>query len=161
VLHPLSYLIKKTNFEALGAFKNNYKLTDSVIISSGVFSATLKTTAFPIIIAFYKRTLSGMTYNDIARYKFTTDSGKTFSIGDDGFLDNYIAKYPNHKTVAQADTAAYFSTMRNINALKCTATFIDKETGNAMRVTKYKLPYYMLCRCVQRLHPAYPVLFWQ
>jgi len=37
VLHPLSYLIKKSNFEALWQFKDNYRLVDSVVISSGVF----------------------------------------------------------------------------------------------------------------------------
>jgi len=159
VLHPLSYLIKKANFEALGAFKNNYKLTDSVIISSGVFSATSKTTAFPIIIAFYERSLFGMTYNDIMRYKFTTDSGKTFSIGDYDVIGNYIAKYPNHKTVTQADTAAYFYTMRDINALKRTATFLEKETTNAVRVTKDKLPYYCYVDVFKDYIPHIPYYF--
>jgi len=159
VLHPLSYLIKKANFEALGAFKNNYTLTDGVIISSGVFSATSKTTSFPIIIAFYERTLSGMTYNDIARYKFTTDSGRTFTIGGYDAIGNYISKYPNHKTVAQADTATYFYTMRDINALKRTATFLDKETTNAVRVTKDKLPYYCYVDVFKDYIPHIPYYF--
>jgi hypothetical protein len=88
-LHPLSYLIKKANFEALKEFKNNYKLIDSVVVSSGVFSATSKTTCFPIIIALYERNSFGMDYEYISYYKFKTNDNKTF------FMKGYdtIGKY--------------------------------------------------------------------
>jgi hypothetical protein len=142
VLHPLSYLIKKTNFESLGRFKNNYRLIDSTIVSSGVFSATSKTTFFPVIIAFYERNLSGMEYAYIQNYQFKTNDSKTFSIKQYDTIRNYVSKYPNHKTVSEQKTVAYFYTMRDINALKRGATFLPKENGNTVRVTKQKLPYY-------------------
>jgi len=159
VLHPLSYLIKKTNFEALGEFKNNYKLTDAVIVSSAVFSAVSKTTFFPIIIAFYERNLFGMNYKYITQYKFRTYDNKTFTIEGYDAIGNYISKYPNHKTVSKAETVAYFYTMRDINALKRAATFLEKETGNAVRVTKEKLPYYCYVDVFKEYIPHIPYYF--
>ncbi len=53
VLHPLSYLIKKANFNCLKDFSKNYKLIKAKIISSGSFAQTSKTMQFPIVIALY------------------------------------------------------------------------------------------------------------
>ena len=159
VLHPLSYLIKKTNFEALGHFKNNYKLLDSVIVSSGVFPAASKTTSFPIIIALYERASCGMDYAFVQKYIFKTKDDKTFSIKAFDTIGNYIPKYPNHKTVSVPETAAYFYTMRDINALKRTATFLEKETVNAVRVTKENLPYYCYVDVFKDYIPHIPYYF--
>ena len=97
VLHPLSYLIKKANFDSLGSFKNNYLLIDSVVISSAEFEATSKSTHFPIIIALYKRDNKGMSYDFIQKHKFKTKEGRAFCLGQFEKLSNYITKYPNHK----------------------------------------------------------------
>lgn len=142
VLHPLSYLIKKTNFESLGNFKNNYRLKDSLIISSGVFTETSKLTSFPILIAFYEKYLFGMDYDFIYNYEFKTAEGKIFSLNQFDYVSNYITKYPNQKYVRQDETVAYFWTMRDINALKRSKTFVDKESYNTIRVTREKLSYY-------------------
>jgi predicted RNA methylase len=159
VLHPLSYLIKKANFESLGQFKDNYKLIDSVVVSSGGFQATSKTTSFPIIIALYERNLSGMDYAYIQHYTFKTNDGKTFSLNEFDTIGNYIPKYPNHKSVCAQDTAAYFYTMRDINALKRTATFLEQETSNAVRVTKVNLPYYCYVDVFKDYIPHIPYYF--
>ncbi|GHT48388.1 hypothetical protein FACS1894102_1310 [Spirochaetia bacterium] len=159
VLHPLSYLIKKTNFESLRSFKNNYKLIDSVIVSSGVFSDTSKTTHFPIIIAFYERNIFGMDYNYITNYKFKTNDNKLFSIHQYDTIGHYIEKYPNQKNVRENETVAYFYTMRDINALKRAATFLEKETYNAIRVTKSKLPYYCYVDVFKEYIPHIPYYF--
>ncbi|MDR0410698.1 MAG: hypothetical protein LBH75_01830 [Treponema sp.] len=142
ILHPLSYLIKKANFESLGAFRKNYKLTDSVIISSAEFSATSKSTCFPIIIAFYEKNIFGMDYNYILNYKFETNDGKKFSMNQFESIGKYITKYPNQKNVSREEAVAFFYTMRDINALKRTATFIDVENYNTIRVTKETLAFY-------------------
>ena len=142
VLHPLSYLIKKTNFDALKSFKYSYKLIDSVIVSSGEFYKTSKTTQFPIVIALYKKDDCGMDYDYILNYNFKTKEGKFFRIGSMDFIGNYITKYPNKQAVKIEDTIAYFWTMRDINALKRSKTFINKESYNTIRVTKYNLHYY-------------------
>ncbi|MDR2481460.1 MAG: N-6 DNA methylase [Spirochaetaceae bacterium] len=159
VLHPLSYLIKKTNFNCLRLFTNNYRLTDSVVFSSGEFSATSKTTQFPVIAAFYERNLCGMNYNYIENYKFKTIDNKIFSIKNYDTIGNYASKYPNHKQVSQDETVAFFYTMRDINALKRAATFLDKETYNTVRITRNTLPYYCYADVLKDYTPHIPYYF--
>jgi hypothetical protein len=159
VLHPLSYLIKKTNFAGLGNFRKNYKLIDSVIISSGEFADTSKNTRFPIIIALYERNPLGMDYNYIANYNFMTLDKKRFSIKQRDSIGGYVNKYPNQKKVSQEDTVALFYTMRDINALKRGATFIKNDNYNAVRVTKEKLPYYCYVDVFKEFIPHIPYYF--
>jgi hypothetical protein len=159
VLHPLSYLIKKANFGSLLSFKSDYKLIESIIVSSGVFSDASKTTRFPIIIAFYRRDVFGMDYNYILNYEFVTNDGKKFSIREYETIGNYVTKYPNKRKVADDETVAYFYTMRDINALKRAATFIGKETSSAIRVTKRKLPYYCYVDVFKEYIPHIPYYF--
>ncbi|MDR0556788.1 MAG: SAM-dependent methyltransferase [Treponema sp.] len=159
VLHPLSYLIKKSNFESLGAFRKNYKLTDSAVISSGAFPGASKTTCFPIIIGFYERLLCGMDYNYIASYKFKTHEGKAFTLEQYDTITRYITKYPNHKKVGGDETVAHFYTMRDINALKRAATFTSKENRNTIRVTKFNFPYYCYVDVFKEYIPHIPYYF--
>jgi hypothetical protein len=142
VLHPLSYLIKKANFAGLGDFRKNYRLADSLVVSSGAFCDTSKSTRFPIIAALYTRHPSGMRYEYIRAYRFKTSGGELFSLDEYDTIDNYVDKYPNHNKVGIAETVAHFYTMRDINALKRTKTFIDTENKQTVRVTKEKFFYY-------------------
>ncbi|GHV07249.1 hypothetical protein AGMMS50229_13690 [Campylobacterota bacterium] len=142
VLHPLSYLIKKTNFSACQAFKNNYRLIDGLVISSAVFSDTSKTTHFPILIALYERNTQGMDYNFITNYSFKTDEKKQFSLSQFDTIDRYINKYPNRSALSEEETIAYFWTMRDINALKRSKTFVKKESSGTIRISRDKLAYY-------------------
>lgn len=142
VLHPLSYLIKKTNFESLGNFKNNFRLNDALIISSNIFTETSKLTSFPIVIAFYQNYLFGMDYDFILNYEFKTHEKKVFSLNKFDYISKYITKYPNQKYVSENDTIAYFWTLRDINALKRSRTFVEEESYNTIRVTRDKFAYY-------------------
>ncbi|MDR0319822.1 MAG: hypothetical protein LBH81_03760 [Rickettsiales bacterium] len=155
VLHPLSYLIKKANFEGLGKFKDNYSLIDSLVISSGEFSATSKATQFPIVIALYKRG-NGMTYDSICNHAFKTKDNKRFRIGQFDKLSNYITKYPNKN---EKDFVAHFWTMRDINALKRTRTFIENEVYNSIRVPKGKLAFYCYADVFKEYIPNIPYYF--
>ncbi len=159
VLHPLSYLIKKANFNSLNRFKNNYKLIDSIIVSSGEFQDTSKSTHFPIIIALYKRDNKGMSYNFIQNYTFKTKDSKTFEIGKFDKLCNYITKYPNHKYISLDNSVAFFWTMRDINALKRTKTFIEREVYNSIRVPKEKLSLYCYADVFKEYIPHIPYYF--
>lgn len=159
VLHPLSYLIKKTNFNSLNKFKNNYKLIDAVVISSGEFRNTSKITQFPIIIALYKRDEDGMSYNFIQNYKFKTKDNKIFKISAFDQLCNYITKYPNHKYLSLDDSVAFFWTMRDINALKRTKTFIEHEVYNSIRIPKEKLSLYCYADVFKEYIPHIPYYF--
>ena len=141
VLHPLSYLIKKTNFHSLKNFTKNYKLLDSIIISSSIFCPR-SLRFFPIIIALYKREMSGLSFDYIYNFSFKTLEGKTFRLSDFDFIAKYIDKYPNKKRIPKADRKAMFYTMRDINALKRSKTFIKKDCNNTVYITNEKYSLY-------------------
>lgn len=139
VLHPLSYIIKETNFKALKKFFSNYKILDSIIISSQIFCPNSHG-FFPIIIALYERNSKGIDYDFIKKYKFKTIDNKRFSLNDFDFIAKYIDKYPNKNRVS--DKVAMFYTMRDINALRRSKTFIQKDCANAVYVSKSKYSLY-------------------
>ncbi len=159
VLHPLSYLIKKANFTLIKPLADNYTLIDSVIISSGEFAQTSKTTAFPIIIALYKRNPLGMDHKFIKNYSFRTKEGQRFRLSDLDSISNYLTKYPNQKYVAQKDAIAKFWTMRDINALKRSRTFVTETTTNTIFVTKKFFDYYCYVDVFKRFIPRVPYYF--
>lgn len=143
VLHPLSYLIKKANFSILSKFTESYKLIDGIIISSHEFDDTSRTTAFPIIIALYKRDTVGMDYKYIENYKFKVKEGGTFRLNNFDTVANYIHKYPNKNLLKKSDKPiAKFWTLRDINALKRNRTFIEKDTTGTVYITSDKIHYY-------------------
>lgn len=143
VLHPLSYLIKEANFNLLGKFTNKYKLVDSVVVSSVEFNGTAPgKTYFPIIIALYKKDNIGINYQDIEKFVFTTKEEKKFSLADMVSIKNFLSKYPNQKWVRPNEAIAKFWTMRDINALKRSRTFVDNIDYNTILVQPNKLPYY-------------------
>jgi len=143
VLHPLSYLIKKANFESLGPFRYNYQIKDGIVISSGEFFATSKATRFPILVGLYQRTPEGMTHNFIRRYPFKTKEGPELRLDYFDEFGWFTTKYPNQKSLGLDKTVAFFWTMRDINALKRSRTFVEKEVPNSsIRVPVERLPYY-------------------
>lgn len=159
VLHPLSYLIKRTNFASIKPFTKNYILLDGLITSSASFSATSNSTQFPIIIALYKRDSRGMTYSNILKKEFVTDSGKKFIINNFDVIDNYVSKYPNRKYVSANDTVAYFYTLRDINALRRSRTFLQKEIANAVRVKREHFSVYCYIDAFKDNLPHMPYYF--
>ena len=159
VLHPLSYLIKKANFNSLKEFKNNYRLLDAVVFSSAEFSQTSKTTPFPIVIALYKRDKNGMSYDFIANYNFRTLEGKSFKVNDFDYVSNYITKYPNKKHFPKSEAFSLFWTMRDINALKRSRTFVETDSYNAIYVPRDKMPYYCYVDVFKKWTKAMPYYF--
>jgi hypothetical protein len=159
VLHPLSYLIKKANFASLKSFTENYKLIDGTVISSHEFSDTSRGTAFPIIIALYKRG-EKMDYDFIKKYRFKTKEGTAFSLDDFDTIANYIPKYPNKNSISSANKpVAKFYTIRDINALKRNRTFIDNDMANTVYVAMDKLPYYCYVDIFKKYADRLPYYF--
>lgn len=145
VLHPLSYLIKESNFKRLRNFKDNYKLVKGEIFSSALFSGTghIK---FPILIALYERTKNGMIFEYIKNFKFNIlDSDKTFILSDYKTTDGYINKYPPRKSdMKESPIGLYYYTFRDFNSLKKNASFFTKKHYNGIVVTLdnfYKYAY--------------------
>lgn len=141
ILHPLSYLIKKTNFNVLNPFMSKYKLVDTLVFSSQEFAETSPLTGFPVLIAIYRKDDIGTTYNDIQRQWFKTLEGDTFSLSQYDYISNYVYKYPaRHK---RADFKGYyFYTMRDINALKRSRTFLKEDIPNAIQIKPAQLKYF-------------------
>jgi len=143
VLHPLSYLIKESNFKLLAPFMRHYELCEAVVASSHEFSDTMRGNGFPIVLAVYKKSASGTRYDDIVRRKFCTLGGDVFSISDFDYVCRYIPKYPAHSRETTFSQNCYrFFTMRDINALRRSRTFIKEDTANTIYIPDDKLEYY-------------------
>jgi tRNA G10 N-methylase Trm11 len=141
ILHPLSYLIKKTNFNVLKPFMITYKLVDALVFSSQEFAETSTLTGFPVLIAIYRKDDTGTTYNDIQRRQFKTLEGDTFSLSQYDYISNYVYKYPSK--YKRADFKGYyFYTMRDINALKRSRTFLKEDIPNAIQIKSAQLKYF-------------------
>lgn len=145
VLHPLSYLLKRANFLAAKNFFANYRLLRHVVFSSHEFAGTSQTAAFPVIVAFYERHPGGgLDYEAVRRTRFTTVEGNSFALGDFRFVTEFIDKYPN-PTVPPGGLMFY--TLRDINALRRSRTFLTTPTANAIFIPPEKLPYYSYVDC--------------
>jgi hypothetical protein len=156
VLHPLSYLIKKTNFETLNPLMQNYKLLDAVVFNSQEFTETSKTNGFPIAAAVYAKNERGTSYEQIIKKKFKTLEKQEFSISDFDYICKYIPKYPSR--YSKASNFKFF-TMRDINALKRSRTFIEEDTANTIHIPQEKLPYYCYVDIFKDIAPKLPYYF--
>ena len=83
-----------------------------------------------------------MDYDFIKNFNFQTIGGKNFRLNDFDFISNYIDKYPNKKRVASSQIKAMFYTMRDINALRRSKTFMNKENSNTIFVPQDKYSLY-------------------
>ncbi len=157
VLHPLSYLIKPTNFRLLKEFTANYRLIDGLLISSWKFPESAKHTAFPIVLALYERDTQGMTYNFIRSFRFRIDGKNGFCLSDFDYIAGYVDKYPKKRPTSgyslfsstegdthhpKKDDPLFFWTLRDINALKRNRTFVENYSANTIVIEKQKLDYY-------------------
>ena len=145
VLHPLSYLIKKANFNRLKDFKKNYKLLKGLIFSSELFQGT-GTGKFPILLALYEKNIDGMTFDFINDFRFNIlDTDETFVLSNFKTTDGYINKYPPRKNdVQKSPIGLYYYSFRDFNSLKKNASFFTKEHPNGIVVTLenfYKYAY--------------------
>ena len=150
VLHPLSYLIKPTNFRLLKEFTADYRLIDGLLMSSGEFPESAKHTPFPIVLALYQRDAQGMTDSFIRSFRFRVAGKTDFCLDDFDYINGYLDKYPKkkHQSV-EADVRSsengdslFFWTMRDINALKRNRTFVKSYSANTIVLDKRKLDYY-------------------
>lgn len=148
VLHPLSYLIKRQNFSAARNFFANYRMLEHAVFNSQEFANTSKTTGFPVIVALYRREPSaGLSYDAVYKMPFKTVEGKIFSLADFDYVADFIQKYP-HKERYEPEILYY--TLRDINALKRSRTFIKERSANAVDVNPEKLPFYCYLDCFKR-----------
>lgn len=148
VLHPLSYLIKKANFAAAQKFFRNYELREHIVFSSQEFSGTSKLSGFPVVVAMYRRNEGmGLCYDDVLKICFHTVEGNAFSLSGFDYVTDEICKYPSKDRYSPE---ILFYTMRDINALRRSRTFIRERMANAIDVNPEKLAYYCYVDCFKR-----------
>lgn len=156
VLHPLSYLIKETNFNSLKEFKDNYRLLKSLVVDSKKFSDA-KGASFPIAISLYQLDKKGMNYEYIKNFPFQLENGKLFSLNSFQFLTDLVNKYPKKKLLSKGQykdltgksyisdeylNNLFFFTFRDINSIMRNRTFIQEFNNYSVPIHKDKLKYY-------------------
>lgn len=141
VLHPLSYLIKETNFNHLKEFKDNYRLLKSLVIDSKKFSDA-KGASFPISISLYKKDKKGMNYDYIKNFSFQLENGKQFSLNSFQFLTDLVSKYPKKANSPEYLSNLFFFTFRDINSIMRNKTFLQEANNYSVPIKKDKLKYY-------------------
>jgi hypothetical protein len=148
ILHPLSYLIKETNFKRLKNFKDKYKLKDAYIFSSKEFPSTK--TEFPIIIALYEKDENGMDYNYIKNFEFKIlNSDKKFTLSKYQTTDGYINKYPPGKNEPKTSPInIYHYPFRDLNSILRNTTFLNKP-NNTIIVNKKNFFKYAYLHCLK------------
>lgn len=152
VLHPLSYLIKETNFKRLKEFKDNYNLLKGIIFSSGLFKET-GNQKFPIVIALYERNIQGMNFEYIKNFEFEVlDRDNKFILSKYQTTDGFINKYPPRKNKEQTSPIGiYYYTFRDFNSLKKNSSFLDYKHPNSIVVTLDNFYQYAYLYCLKEL----------
>ena len=153
VLHPLSYLIKKANFQQLKQFSSNYKLIRGSVFSSIYFPDT-RGTPFPVMIGLYQRDAMGMYYEDILNTEFEIldQPGRCFCLNKIETIDGYIRKYPPKKSEnPRSDIKLYFYSIRDTNSLTTSANFSEKEKFDLQITVHYnRFMHYCYLSCYKR-----------
>ena len=157
VLHPMSFVIKRVNFQSMKYLIRDYILENAVIFKSTIFSDLYGGTPFPIIIATYKRDERGMDYEYIKHFSFDIyGSNQKFSLANvQQAGHDYI-----HQTVTSVDTTndsdigLYHYNFRDINSLN-KANFQNAEYREVHRDTMLVVNYtdlwkYCYVNCIKK-----------
>lgn len=144
ILHPLSYLIKQTNFNRLKGFRENYKLLNAIVFPSTEFRFTSRSSCFPVVIALYIRG-EGMSYEYIKDFNFRLfNSSDVFCLNKYVTVDGYINKYPPRKNdeLRISPIGVYYYSFRDLNSLLRNASFTTIKYNNSVVVTVENLYKY-------------------
>lgn len=152
VLHPLSYLIKETNFKRLKNFKDNYRLKKGLIFSSSLFSKT-GLIKFPIMIGLYERDEKGMDFNYIKNFNFyILDIEDKFKLYKYETTDGFIDKYPPRKNdIKVSPIGLYYYTFRDFNSLRKNTSFMIKKHYNGIVMTIHNFYKYAYLNALKNL----------
>lgn len=158
VLHPLSFLSKRTNFEQLEPLASNYKLLKGVVVSSADFEPSLGKTPFPVVAALYVP--GSMTFADIGEFAFDIyeqqrgsmmDTGKRLILNAIKTTDEFIRKYPPKKGMDHvSDIGIYQYNFRDANFVIAKGALSCSLTDSSIPVRYHQLGLYSYINCFKR-----------
>lgn len=169
LLHPMAYLIKKSNFNKLKFFKDNYKLIKCIYFSSNEFRdlKEKKGAEFPICIALYEK--GSMSLDYIQDFVFESiDSVNSFKLSSVKTIDSivegkpYVRKYPtkekinNETLIKKSDIDLYMYNIRDINSLISSGAimeYIPLNNLNYITVMFDDLHKYAYLNCMKNYFP--------
>lgn len=129
-LHPMSYLIKKTNFSRLKKFFSHYRLERAIVFPNFVFKHTSRNSGFPILIALYVRNYKGFSWDELQEFTFEfLTCSEVFRLKEIETTDSFINKYPRK---GLSPIGLYFHTFRDINSLLRNRDFLTEATENTI-----------------------------
>lgn len=159
VLHPFSYLIKKTNFKSC-KFYAHYILNYGYLFESTLFDALKNKQSFCVGLFCYERhkndVIKNDTYEKVLDFNYEVRKNEKEILS---FIPSHLCtitntfkglkKYPNHKKYQNIDLKSndfiFFYTLRDFNALNRNQTFLKNVSSNAIILNKKTddlLPYY-------------------
>ncbi|NNN06807.1 MAG: hypothetical protein HKL90_12985 [Elusimicrobia bacterium] len=167
ILHPLSYLIKETNFQELvrpfsdgkSSFTSRYKLTAAAVFSSAEFGSGIEgTTPFPVVAALYAP--GAMDYRYISQFEFPifvghgsglSDTGRRLALSRITTIDGIIRKYPPTAGMSKtSDIGLYQYNIRDTNSLLTSGALSSKTDKNRIPVQFVDLWKYSYLNCYKR-----------
>lgn len=158
MLHPLSFLSKRTNFEQLKPLTDNYKLLKGVVVSSADFEPSLSKTPFPVVAALYVP--GSMTFADIGEFAFDIyeqqrgsmmDTGKRLILNAIKTTDEFIRKYPPKKGMDHvSDIGIYQYNFRDANFVIAKGALSCSHTVSSIPVRYHQLGLYSYINCFKR-----------
>ncbi|MEM4066965.1 MAG: N-6 DNA methylase [Candidatus Micrarchaeaceae archaeon] len=159
VLHPLSYLIKRANFQRLNSFFTNYTLKRAFAFPSYLFKWTSCNLSFPIIIALYIRDQKGFSWDDLLNFSFEfLDNTSTFTLSRIETIDGLVDKYPRRE---MSPIELYFITFRDINSILRNRDFVNKPSTYTIPITWENFSLYAYLVAVKHyILENHPKRFW-
>lgn len=157
VLHPLSFLIKRVNFNNLKYLQSNYILERAIIFKSTIFKDLHRGTPFPIVISTYRRDQKGMNYEYIKNFQFEIYGSKQkFSLAN----VEQAGHRDIHQTVTSldlendSDIGLYHYNFRDINSLNKAnfqnSSYRAKHHGTMLVVNYSDLWKYSYVNCIKK-----------
>ena len=156
MIHPLSYLIKQTNFDRLAKFAAKYKLVSGAVISSAEFALSGK--AFPLVLAVYRP--GSMTFTDIEQFEFPIygntsgtflDSGTRLKLAavetTQGFIRSTV---PTNGMVKASTLNLYQYNFRDINFVESSGNLTETQSDSTIPVELPTLGKYAYINCLKR-----------
>ena len=92
----------------------------------------------------------------VLKTKFKTTDGQIFSVDMFDYVTDYISKYPS---TYRYKPEILFYTLRDINALRRSRTFIKERVSNAVDVDPKKIAYYCYIDCFKDAIDNVPYYF--